>query len=421
MRNHTIDPDGEVLWRAKRRIRNMNTNRLDEIGMITDNDGNHLTNNKDKANAFNAKFCLYSHLHQTLHSICDLDLNHIPAMDESIYPHDNAAAHTINNPNLRFDYVHAQALNKLNKNNIPYYLDSAVSRLKCNVNPGGGIHPKLFKLIYRPLKPALKKHRHDINSYREINMGTTSRKILDDIHCNKLIEYIIRTQGIHNNNIGALRHKSVHDAVAVLCTDVLRQWIDHGNPVCGIVTDIKGCYPGVRYRTLLRRLEVYYGIDRGRFFESFKGLLLNSWTATMVNGVLSDWYIMRGGLAQGRVSSPFMNLLYLEPIHHCLNQQDYELYGFCLWTFIISELEMKDRFSLWIILRLIISKLSTSSTIKLFHKTRTSLVRFDRIHLKHLCLTAIEKSTFPAQTALYLSGEFSAELSELIPLFTSIA
>eukprot|EP01083_Nonionella_stella_P286724 975826_1 len=107
--------------------------------------------------------------------------------------------------------------------------------------------------------------------------------------------------------------------------------------------------------------------------------------------------------------------------YRILKYIDYELYGFCLWTFIISELEMKDRFSLWIILRLIISKLSTSSTIKLFHKTRTSLVRFDRIHLKHLCLTAIEKSTFPAQTALYLSGEFSAELSELIPLFTSIA
>ena len=96
--------------------------------------------------------------------------------------------------------------------------------------------------------------------------------------------------------------------------------------------------------------------------------------------------------------------------HRILKYVDFEVHGVSLWSFCMAELEMKDRASLWTVCSLIMSKMSTASAIRLLHRSKAHLMRFDVARLKTLCLSVIETATFPPHTALYLSA-FLEDLS----------
>eukprot|EP01083_Nonionella_stella_P213864 771000_1 len=269
-----------------------------------------------------------------------LPLEDIPCYSADVYPSDSNDAHYIRNKHLIKDAFFKRQLDILNDYNNDAYLKLAVKNLNSTANPGLGIHMKLinsvfadafdifawfyricwrsthFPLIFQRqlLNPIHKTslNPHFWESYREINMSGSFRKIQDAILNYKLIKFLIKCNLLSPHTMGALRGKSCGDAVNILQQYVRKGWSTY-TPTYALITDISKCYPSINYRILLTRLYQYYGIT-GCISTIILNSLLNSWTTTMVNGICSDWNLQMCGLGQGRSNSPLLNLLFIDPI-----------------------------------------------------------------------------------------------------------
>eukprot|EP01084_Bolivina_argentea_P141114 248008_1 len=235
-------------------------------------------------------------------------------------------ANTVNNPNAPYttEYKFIQSIKNINKpftKSLIGYILKTINR-KCN--HGIGIHiklllllqPAIHKLTY--IKPVAKPKRnhHHIDNYREISLNGAFKKIYELALLYKGLEFVISNGNVHPNNTTNMKGKSTRDIATVLLNDVYNQWTQK-LPTYAIFSDIKQDFPSVNYAILIQRLHHYYHFPF-KYIKAIYDLFINSWCCVIVNGIRSKWYLQLIGLAQGRPLSPFLNMLYLDPLHHII-------------------------------------------------------------------------------------------------------
>ena len=341
------------LWRTYNNLKNEDKAQYDDIPFLCLNDKikGRIKDNKIKSNILNSKFCHHSLDIQSIQyaPIQTMDFANIPALNIDIYPkNDVKAANYIKNPKLIKDYHFNSALNKLNRPITGRIIKYAFSTLKLNKNQGHGIHanlydmvlndilyfvkwmfqifwinghlPSIFKIEY--IKPIHKDRRnpHSFDSYREISLTGTTRKLYEKSITIKIMEFIIDCNLINEYSMAALKGKSTTDAIAVITNDIYQGWSKY-IPTYGLCSDISGCYPSVQYDIFIHRLICYYGIT-GLMINCISDLFQSVWAQTIVNSIGSLWMLKESGLGQGHTDSPLFNLLYLDPIFYVIQNPD---------------------------------------------------------------------------------------------------
>ncbi len=340
-------------------LRKMDTPKINNSHIpyiITDSNNNtneFIHNNHQKANLFANKFC-----HRYLNDINyqtqeQISFSAIPKHN-NIYPVTHMInnitttpklpANQIDNPRYTKDYTYKKACNIIelpfNNDLITYILKT----IKKKCNHGIGIHIKLLLLLqpyiiqflttylntfyisgYFPLIHKLtyinpiqkpKRSNHYINNYREISLNGAIKKIYELGLLCKGLEFVISCDIIHPNNTTNMKGKSTRDIATLLMNDIYNNW-DNKIPTYAVFSDISQDFPSVIYEILIQRMYHYYKFPL-QYINAIYDLFINCWCAVVVNGIRSDWFLQLIGLSQGRPLSPFLNMLYLDPLYYVI-------------------------------------------------------------------------------------------------------
>ncbi len=352
--NGTLNVHKSMTYLRKMDNPKINSNHIPYIITETPNNTNDfIHNNHQKANLFANKFC-----HRYLNDINyqpqeQISFSKIPKCN-NIYPATHMIqnitnlpklpANIINNPRYTNDYTYKKACNNINLPFNANLITHILKTIKKQCNHGIGIHIKLLLLLqpyiiqflvtylnafyisgYFPLIHKLtyinpiqkpKRSNHYINNYREISLNGAIKKIYELGLLCKGLEFIISCDIIHPNNTTNMKGKSTRDIATLLMNDIYNNW-DRKIPTYAVFSDISQDFPSVIYEILIQRMYHYYKFPL-KYINAIYDLFINCWCAVIVNGIRSDWFLQLIGLSQGRPLSPFLNMLYLDPLYYVI-------------------------------------------------------------------------------------------------------
>ena len=124
-----------------------------------------------------------------------------------------------------------------------------------------GIVPEIFKSAY--ITPLLKKPDLDPDepkSYRPISNLTVLSKLLERLVARQLLEYLTAAELLPDLQSAYRAHHSTETAVLKVLSDILLA-VDKGDLALLTLLDLSAAFDTVDHATLLRRLEVSYGLS----------------------------------------------------------------------------------------------------------------------------------------------------------------
>ena len=123
-----------------------------------------------------------------------------------------------------------------------------------------GVVPSIFKSAY--VTPLLKKadlDPADAKSYRPISNLTVLSKLLERLVARQLLDYLTTSKLLPTLQSAYRAHHSTETAVLRVLADILRA-VDSGDLALLTLLDLSAAFDTVDHVTLLRRLEVSYGL-----------------------------------------------------------------------------------------------------------------------------------------------------------------
>ena len=148
----------------------------------------------------------------------------------------------------------------------------------------------------------------DVKSYRPISNLSVLSKLLERLVARQLIDYLTASRLLPDLQSAYRAHHSTETAVLKVLSDILLA-VDKGDLAVLTLLDLSAAFDTVDHSTILRRLEVSYGI-RGCASGWFTSYLSGRTQLVRCGAVSSTPTLVRCGVPQGSVLGPILFLLY---------------------------------------------------------------------------------------------------------------
>jgi hypothetical protein len=172
-----------------------------------------------------------------------------------------------------------------------------------------GVVPSDFKSAY--ITPLLKKadlDPTDAKSYRPISNLPVLSKLLERLVARQLLDYLTTSKLLPRLQSAYRARHSTETAILRVLADILRA-VDSGDLALLTLLDLSAAFDTVDHATLLRRLEVSYGIS-GTVHNWFKSYLDGRRQYVRCGSTNSTTTTVLFGVPQGSVLGPILFLLY---------------------------------------------------------------------------------------------------------------
>ena len=182
-----------------------------------------------------------------------------------------------------------------------------------NQSLSSGVFPTLFKNAI--VKPLLKKPSLDQNilkNYRPVSNLSFLSKIMEKVVLKQLLAYL-NTNDLMSHSQSAYRPAHSTETTLVKVTNDLLKSLDEGNVSVLTLLDLSAAFDTIDHVTLLRRLNIHYGIS-GSALSWFKSYLLGRTLTVLVDGQTSTSVPLTFGVPQGSVLGPVLFTMYTEPL-----------------------------------------------------------------------------------------------------------
>ena len=116
------------------------------------------------------------------------------------------------------------------------------------------------KLNITKVIPLFKKgHKENIENYRPISINPVFSKVLERIMYNRLYEYFMNNNLLHENQFGFQINNSTEHAILQFTRDIAQNF-DNGKFTLGVFIDLSKAVDTVAHQILLKKLK-HYGVN----------------------------------------------------------------------------------------------------------------------------------------------------------------
>ena len=271
---------------------------------ITSSDGTVITENLNKADAFNQFFSSVFTKENSAN---------IPLMSDKL----------VNQPVVDISFTYDDVLKLL-------------LNLKSDKSPGpDSIHPRVLKecayvlayplfILYRKsmdegnipsdwksghITPVHKKgSRADVCNYRPVSLTSVVCKVMEKLVRNVILDHMFDNDLMSDYQHGFLPGRSCTTQLL----EVLDKWteiVDNGGALDVIYLDLAKAFDSVPHKRLLVKLQSY-GV-RGNLLKWIESFLLGRRQRVMIAGIGSEWVSVLSGVPQGSVLGPVLFICYI--------------------------------------------------------------------------------------------------------------
>jgi hypothetical protein len=200
-----------------------------------------------------------------------------------------------------------------------------------------GSVPSVFKAAY--ITPLLKKSdldSADPKSYRPISNLSVLSKLLERLVARQLLDYLKATRQLPELQSAYRAYHSTETAVTKVLADILLA-LDAGDLTMLTLLDLSAAFDTVDHETLLRRLELSFGLG-GVVLSWFRSYLDSRTQFVRCGRLTSTPALVTCGVPQGSVLGPILFLLYTAELLRLIERfnlrphafaDDTQIYGSC--------------------------------------------------------------------------------------------
>lgn len=204
---------------------------------------------------------------------------------------------------------------------------SRIITILANLSFSEGTFPSSYKSA--SITPLLKKPNldpEDLNSYRPISNLNTLSKILERLALERLQPFIIASSNFNPLQSAYRKFHSTETCILKSLSDIYKA-IDSGSSALVLALDLSAAFDTVCTGTLLKRLELSFGINSTALAWISSYLSCRSQYVSLL-GFSSSTLLLSSGVPQGSVLGPLFFAAYTSPVHHLissynLNHQQY--------------------------------------------------------------------------------------------------
>jgi len=177
----------------------------------------------------------------------------------------------------------------------------------------------------------------NIENYRPISLISNIAKILEKCIKKRLISYLDKNQLLHNKQYGFRQRVSTKDAVLDLIKSINNS-LNAKRKCMSIFLDLTKAFDMVPHDRLLLKLEKIG--CRGIVLELFKNYLTNREQQVKIGDTLSEALVIKRGIPQGTVLGPVLFLIYVNDMSRII--KDGQIISYADDTVLVFEGERWD-------------------------------------------------------------------------------